>query len=214
MRKLVCTLLVTIVFLSCTLPVAADEWMAPGEFEIISEDGEKIFRFDSDSADETSNYSTAAVYLNTEPSKLVYSVENLRSWTYKDNFFFSEDFQSFAHMPSPDFEIAIEFYVEGHLVKTYDIKDLVRNHSKISYSTSSAWWKNSDVKVSQDQDRLTVTTVDGLTYVFDINTGEIIEKSETSNIPLILIFIIGIVAACFVVGIIIQTIRRKQKAVF
>ena len=205
-QKFVYILLITAVLFFSPDLVFADDWMAPSQFEIHSEDGSKFFQFDPGALDSSNPFATAAVYENANPPKPIYEVENLRSWAYENNFYFTEDFMHFAFMPSPDFDIAIEFYSEGVLVKTYNIKDLVSRHSKIEYSTSSAWWKNSDAEVVRDSDRLTITTIDNITYVFDIATGDIVEKHGVSNNIWIsiIIFVIAVVAGIYISRVIIK----------
>lgn len=204
-KKFVLIILIAVALFSSTLFASADEWIEPGPFDIRSGDGSMVFRFE---ADASSRYSTAAVYQNTDPQTLLYEVQNLRAFAFERDFFFSNDFRHFAYMPSPDFDIAIEFFSEGVLTKTYYIKDLVKNHKKIQYSTSSAWWMNNDAQVVHNGDTMTVTTVDNWVYIFDITTGEIIETHGNSPINLAIIIIIGI---CVVGCIVFLLLHKKRK---
>ena len=207
-KKFILAIVITVALFSSVLFAAADDWMAPGPFDILSEDGSMVFRFDADSS---SSLSTAAVYQNTDPPTLLYEVNNLRAWAYENDFFFSRDFKHFAYMPLPDFEIAIEFFSEGNITKTYYIEDLVNNNKKIQYSTSSAWWKSNGAQVKNNDDKLEVTTVDNLTYIFDITTGEILETHGESKINLTLIIIVAICVIGFIVFLFIRT-KRKSKS--
>lgn len=211
MKKLFLASLMMLLFLFGQIFASADSWIPPTSFEIESKDGSKVFRFEPNS----NNHSTAVLYDNSNPPKAIYTVENLRSWAYENNFFFSDDLMHFFFIPPADFDIALEFYSKGKLKKTYYIKDLVKDHSKISYSISSAWWLKEGVKVSQDNNTLTLTTVDNLTYNFDITDGNILGNDKVPNpvwnvvrkaIPFVLT---GALIAGYIASLLL---RRRQKS--
>lgn len=197
-----------ILFLLGQIFAAADTWVPPASFEIQSKDGSKVFRFEPDS----DNHSTAALYDSSDPPKEIYTVENLRSWAYENNFFFSEDFMNFVFIPPADFEIALEFYTNGKLKKTYYIRDLVKDHSKISYSETSAWWQKTGVKASRDNNTLTFTTVDDLTYKINLVNGDILKEGGNSSrnflLKAIIFFLMGLLIAGSVILLLLQ---RKPK---
>lgn len=179
MKRLLSVFIVVLIF--GEIFAAADSWIPPTSFEIQSEDGSKIFRFEPDPENAFDSHCKAALYDNTD--QLIYIVENLRSWAYENNFFFSEDFRNFAFIPPADFDVGLEFYSNGVLKKTYHIKDLVKDHDKISYSTTKAWWLKGDANISEDCNTLTITTVDGLIYHFDIASGAVLNiKTDSSDI--------------------------------
>jgi hypothetical protein len=163
------------------LYAAADSWVDPSPFEIYSKDKSKVFRFEPNRDNEFEGVAKAALYDASNTGKIIYQVNNLRSHASKSDFFFSEDFQNFAFFPPADFEIAFQLYLNGEIIKTYYIKELVKKHDKIFYSTSAAWWRKDDSRPSQQGNILTFTTVDNLTYHFDIVAGDFVTEPESAN---------------------------------
>ena len=211
MKRLV---FISIVFLLLITNVAADSWAPPAPFEIPSNDGARVFRFEPN-PDNTYNPDTkcdAALY-KIGYSESIYTVKDLRSWAYKNNFYFSYDSMHFAFIPPTDFDIALEFYSNGLLVKTYKIKDLVKDYSKVKHSTSTAHWLDIESVHSQDN-TLSLKTCDNQTYIFDITTGNIVNDNKnfdlyiTAIIKYVLpvIFIIGVS-----VGAILLRFQRKRQ---
>ena len=202
--------LILMLFLTGTLTAAADLWEPPEFFKVYSEDESMFFQFvPRDIKRIDSTRTMVSVYYNTEPPQLIHSWE-FRDLAYENDFFFSKDLQHFAFIPQADFDIAVEFYSNGELVKTYSIRDLVRNYRRVFYTFSSAWWlkEGQDRPISQDGDMLTITTIDGLTYVFDINTGDIIERPQIFR-PIILATVIG---AGVIGGAVFLHIKRKSNS--
>jgi len=189
-----------VLFSGCVADANADDWPAPGPFEVVSNDGNMVFRFDP-LEPIGDNEASAGVYRNSEPEELVYTVHGLRTWAYSSDFYFSEDFRSFVFIPSPTEDIALQFFTDGELVKTYKINDLVKNRTKITRSTSSLWWiKRMNTINDEPNNTLTLTTVDDRTYVFDITNGSILEKNrDSSGMPIWLYVIIGTLGLAVVI---------------
>jgi len=201
-----------LIFLFGIISVKADTWPAPVPFEIRSYDGSRVFCFNPEAEESDER---AVLYDNSEPPNVIYTVKGLRSWAYKSNFYFSNDFQNFVFFPPTGFDIAFEFYANGELQKTYYIKDLVKNIDKVPKSITTAGWRDFEESVIQNQNILTFKTFDGITYSFDIATGAIeaaIEGNaertitfwEESGLILIVVFI------CIAGVILFLLIRNKR----
>jgi hypothetical protein len=210
MKKLITPVILIFVFTLCTLPASADEFFPTEPFEITSADDSKFFRFNPESEND---YAEAAVYTNTEPPELIYSLENFSSFAYESNFYFSNDMMQFAFIPTADQQTAIKFYSNGTLNKKYKINELVRNMLKVRYSISAADWMNYDARPIHSGDILTVKTVDDMTYDFDIAAGGKIVKTSGFSIPLSIGIIgIGVLSIAIAGGITWITIMlTKQK---
>jgi len=100
------------------------------------------------------------------------------------DFIFSEDFRYFVLIPEASQNIAFEFYDNGVLLRSYRINKLVRNMDRVLYSVSTASWRSwSGKNFDSTNNTLTITTVDNLTYVFDITTGwNIVKGFEKINV--------------------------------
>ena len=215
MKKFIVTIFTVAAIFSGVINVTADSWVPPVSFEIQSEHGNEVFRFEPDATNMTNTYSKSAVYKSADAAEPIYTVKNLRSWAYKSDFFFSENFRQFAFIPPADFDLAMEFYSNGRLIKKYNIKELVKDHSKITRSISSAWWRNTDTEIFQDQNTLQITTVDNLTYTFDIATGDILQNTESlkvNKISILKFSVLGIVGVGIIGVAIFWLIRRKRKS--
>lgn len=158
---------------------AADQ--NPAEFEVKSKDESKVFRFKPSSNDPLKGTATAGLYKGSNPTEVIYTVENLRSRAYREDFYFSEDLMSFFFVPKDDLEIALEYYSRGKLEKTYEIKDLVNDLDIISNSDSKSTWLKPGSKIVQTLNTLTFTTIDDLTYYLDIATGDIFKVDKKKD---------------------------------
>jgi len=172
-RKSIMTVLLSVLIMFGGVAVSADSFMKPEPFEIWSEDGTKVFKWnpimEKDSAQ-------AGVYQNDE---LFYSVENLPILGESaSNFFFSEDFEYMVFIPSVSQIVALGFFENGVLLRSYRIDELVRDMNVVTYSVTMALWQNGSArKFDTVNNTLTILTIDDITYVFDINTGKIINDT-------------------------------------
>ena len=205
MKKIIFAVVVVVTVLLGMTIALADDWEVPTSFEVQSEQGSEVFRFNPDPADRTA---TAALYKNANSTEVIYTVKNLRSHAYKSSFFFSDDLRQFAFIPPADFDIAVEFYSNGSLTKSYTIKELVKDHSKIMNSVSSAHWRSTTTGSIQDQNTLQITTVDNITYTFDITTGEILQSTGGLGVKE---FIFGVVGVGILGGLVFLFIQYRRK---
>lgn len=92
-------------------------------------------------------------------------------------------------------EIALEFYRDGQLLKSYQVDDLVSEPSKLPETVSHYLW----LKTSSYDDatgQLSLETETGEQYHFDVQSGAIIEPNERPASP-DLIYLALIVVAVF-----------------
>lgn len=72
------------------------------------------------------------------------------------------------------FEIAVEFYRDGKLLKSYKVDDLVFNPMALPHSVSHYRWLE-DAGEDLENNTIWVTTYEGRHLVFDMTTGKVIE---------------------------------------
>ena len=180
-RKTFIPVLLAVLMMFGGVTVFADSFPPPEPFEIWSEDGMKVFTW---TPIPEANLAQAGVYRNDE---LVYSVENLPIMGESaSSFLLSEDFRYLVFRPSVSKVVALGFFENGVLLRSYRIDELVRNMNLVTYSVTTASWENwSGRNFDTVSNTLTIVTLDDITYVFDITTGEIIYDTvgDTPFIP-------------------------------
>ena len=155
--------------------VFADTFLPPEPFEIWSEDGTMVFRWDPGPEENWSRGGTAyaGVYKDGE---LLYSIENLPLMGESAlSFLFSGDFRFLVFKPAVCQVAALGFFENGVLLRSYRIDELVRDMSVVRYTVSTASWDNHlERYFDTTNNTLTIVTRDDKKYIFDITTGEII----------------------------------------
>jgi hypothetical protein len=92
-------------------------------------------------------------------------------------------------------QLAVAFYANGQLIRSYKIGELVDQPERLRRSASLVWWRESD---AFDDGNLwyTLVTGDGKRFVFDAQTGEIIEgRWRWGRLALIFGAIFALIAA-------------------
>lgn len=194
----------TITFFFC-LPAYADTMAPAMPYTILLDDGNKIFHM-TPLGQENEEQLKSGLYYNFDPPENIYYIpEDERyninySWGYfyKGSIFFSHDGLHFAYIGSAHTKgwgdlkgTAIGFYENGNLVKSYAVKDLIKDRSKVTFSVSSAHWEEwRKREYSEQENMLTVATKDGRIITFDIISGEIIHtKGDDITVPPAIILI-------------------------
>lgn len=88
-------------------------------------------------------------------------------------------------------DLAVAFYEDGKLLKSYSTADLVKDHSKVRASTSRYTWQAGTPGLGEAPEeqpypfldwnnRFHLKTIDGIVYIFDVTTGAI--ESEGSAV--------------------------------
>lgn len=129
-------------------------------------------------------YAVAFKLLDDESSEELWRVEG-----YSPEAYLSKDGQYFIRIgpwakgrePSKE-DVAVQFFRNGGLLKSYSTKDLVKDVSKVRPTSGHYFWRAKDVNYSfLAFNDFNLKTVDGISYIFDVRTGEIIETEFGSN---------------------------------
>jgi len=200
-RTALCMIVLTIL-LTCTNALA-DSPPPPKATSVELENGDKIFFFSPPGFED--GQPQTGLYYNTDPPEVIYLVQSVRSYPlYFDdnNTFLSSNGIHFAFFPltfhngnvpgTPDWQpgqedtneytaSAVEFFANGQLIKRYTVSDLVKDNSKLSFSVSMIMWESwlsmeTGWLFDPEENTLTIGTVDGRIYTFDITTGDIISE--------------------------------------
>ncbi|MCL2798462.1 MAG: transposase zinc-binding domain-containing protein [Firmicutes bacterium] len=181
---LVCAAVSSGLFVGRTGSVFADSYAPMTPYSVEFEDGDKVFYMygESQSAQSGLYYSTGEnIYLiNTaEPDGSFFY------YMYESDLTFSSDGMSFTHTPWTSLSsgwfgggLAIQFYNSGKIIKEYYVYNLVQKWYTLSYSVSHLMWEDWEVRSFDEATGiLSMTTLDGRTYLLDITTGLTVEGS-------------------------------------
>jgi len=186
----------------------ADTFPSPEPFEIWSEDETMVFRWTL-----IENREAQARFYRS--GELIYTIDKLPSrGVTARNFIFSQDFRHFMFMPTTGFEVALEFYSNGELVKTHYIRELVRNMNNVSQTVTMAMWRtwlpNAEPPTDSiaENDVLRIMTIENVMYEFDLTTGAILYRSGNSSVSLRNSAII--VGGVVIVGVIVLLLLKRR----
>ncbi|MCL2285440.1 MAG: hypothetical protein FWC32_03650 [Firmicutes bacterium] len=191
MKKSAYTVTLIVLFLIVSIPVSADDWVPPGPFYVLSGCETMVFfvkqnAYSSDWAD----FPPTGLYYNTEPLEPIYLVDKTSLLNsvplWEQDFVFSACMRYFVWIPQmnkmhttvPN-AIALAFYGNGVSLQKYTVADLVMDVNTVGRSVTMARWvKWPRYAFDADSNHLTVTTVDDITHIFDITTGDIISTAK------------------------------------
>ena len=148
-------------------------WAQPEAFEVLSEDGSRVFVFVPD--EDGISDATATVYEVVDGERQVlYTVEGLSSFAYKSNFHFSADLTHFARTFNPTGMPAFEVFSNGVRTRTVVRSDFIDDYDGEEALTSigpmyTIRW---EIEAGAPQgDVLTIGTDEGNTLHFDLATA-------------------------------------------
>jgi len=203
------TLVVLFLIMLLSTNALADSFAEPKPSKIELENGSKVFymtppKYVGDI------YPQSGLYYNTEPPEPIYLISSNHSgisYFNEFNVFISNNGMSFAHIPiswhndnapwnnkeswqtgqednNEYLTAALEFYEKGNLINQYTVSDLVTDNSKLEFSVTMVMWeKGNSRSFDPESNTLSIKTVDGITYTFDITTGAILE-SDKEGLPI------------------------------
>jgi hypothetical protein len=79
-----------------------------------------------------------------------------------------------ASSPSDE---ALSFIENGDILKTYKVEDLITEIATLPHSTSHFEWKK-ELAIKDETKTFVATTLEDKTFVFNFETGEIVNRSE------------------------------------
>jgi len=173
MKKAFLFLCLALVFIFANPLPASACWIAPEPFEIISDDGSKVFVFVPD--EYGSGSAQAALYeIINDERQLVYSVEDLASFAYKSNFHFSADMMHFARRFPPPGMPAFEVFSYGTRTRVVMRSDFIEGYASEEGFTSvgptyTVSWRIEDYPPGNTT--ITINTDEDSAILFDLATA-------------------------------------------
>ena len=181
------------VTLICPSSTQADSPIPPHDYTQIAGGGKYIFvMLTRDKPSSTNNqsgtrnqdatirktYTESGLYLNDGSTTPLWTID----W-YASEVMVSSDGHSLVRWgPWPSAnnygELALGFYTDGKQILSYQVDDLVARPQTLPESVSHYQWRNYAKPADFDDQRheLSLTTLNGEHYVFDIRSGEIVRK--------------------------------------
>jgi len=172
MKKFIGIIVLTIVFAFVPVLQAEACWAAPEPLEIFSDDGSMVFVFDP--IDDYSGLSNAAVYeIADNERRLVYSVENLSSFSFKNSFYFSNDMMHFVRVFPNYGMFAFEVFSYGTMTRVVMRKDFIDDYATVKSESSIGPFYKVTWNIENDLIRDTFITIntDEKTVLFDLATA-------------------------------------------
>ena len=231
MRKSFLYLCLTLMIIFANTLTAAACWMEPEPFEIVSDDGGKIFVFNP--ADDGIADASAAVYeiINNE-RQLIYSVEGLSSFAYESNFYFSGDMMHFARV-FPEYGIpAFEVFSNGTRTRVVLRSDFIEDYDSVeSFSSIGPFYTVTwSIEEHMPQDAaIIINTDESDAVIFDLETAKFISESivpvsyefpsevsqepvpQTQNLPMGIFIIAGIAIVFIIVGVFVfKSVKERE----
>lgn len=142
-------------------------------------------------------------------------VYHINEYFYKYDVTMSSDGKYFAVTPWVNYseDTVITFYKNGEAQKTYGSSELMRDIKNREYTSSHYFWEESDSRTfDSETNQLSVTTLDGMKYTFDLATGAIIDTADTRK-PIMTGIIIT--AACILISALVfmfYKVKTQNKA--
>ena len=170
-----------VLFMLCA-PVFADTPMPPKDFLQTTENGDYLFVMLA--PDEVAKYQNQDI-------RGVYKQSGLYKNDGSTTPLWVVHWYSFVVYPSSDGmhlvrtgpwassvdELALSFHRNGQEIKSYAIKDLIRDEGKLSYTVSHFFWR-SKLEFDDEKGLVFLQTRDNQEYLFNIKNGEIIPKTK------------------------------------
>ena len=185
MKKILLFLVVLFIFASA--PPALACWMPPVSFEVFSEDGTSVFVFNPDAYDMDQAYAAVYIICNSisdQARQVLYTVEDLSSFAYENNFYFSSDMNHFARMFNPSGLPIFEVFSYGIRTRTVLRSDIIQDYASGAEVTSigSIYTVNWTIEYFSPQDAiLTISTEEGNTFLFDLVSAAFITEDVPSG---------------------------------
>lgn len=185
--RLIVVLQITMAFIVLSIPVFADSPAPPRDYKKVTENNEYVFVMlapdewvkHQDSATKAI-YKQSGLYRNdgsTTPLWVVY-------W-YAFEVYPSSDGKHLVRMgpwASSVEQLALSFHRNGEEIRSYRIRDLIRDETKLSRTVSHFFWR-SELRYDDKKGSVFLKTKDNQTYWFSVNSGEIQQETKGEQTP-------------------------------
>ncbi len=164
-----------VIFLFSEASLFADSPATPYDYKVVTQSNEYIFimlapeEYQFGHNPEFRNtYKQSGLYKNDGSSAPLWTIDwyAFRVIPVSD----AKHLIRFGPWASNTSQLALAFYRNGHEIKSYQIKDLVYDESKLMYTESHFFWK-SEVEYQEEKGILFLKTKDRRSYNFLITNG-------------------------------------------
>jgi len=173
-------LLLMVLAFSNTLLGAAC-WAAPEPFEIISGDGSKVFVF-TPAVNEVDRAGAVVYEIVNNERQPIYMVEDLASFAYDNNFYFSDDMMHFARI-FPEYGMsAFEVFSYGARTRVVLRSDFIDDYASIEAESSVGPFYKVTWSIEEHSTQnatITIITNEGTVY-FDLATARFSSEKDST----------------------------------
>lgn len=177
------TFLLIIIFASVVLAITPVSWAdseaPPRTYITTSAGGQYYFKMIPDDFDWDKGTGFCFKVTGGETDELLWK---LNGW-YSFKNFLSYDGKYLVRMGNwtrgaelSDDHLAVAFYKEGQLLKSYSTKDLVKDSSKIELTISHYFWLKQPPQLDAFGHMFKLITIDDIEYTFNVSTGEVVSQ--------------------------------------
>ena len=179
------------IFCISIIPMYADSIIEPYEEKTFSKNGLYVFWMVPDRTEDESHsqqsdekYQAFGEVYKVNRDKTFTQKWTIKGW-YAYQVYLSNDGKYLVRMGDwalgcgvSKSDLAIAFYKEGKLLKSYSTYDLVKNNNSIECTMSHYMWLE-EVNMEYENNIFTLKTLEGITYHFDVETGEIVKFGKS-----------------------------------
>lgn len=185
--RLVLVLWITMAFFVLPVLTFADSPAPPRDYKKVTENNEYVFVMlapDEGAKHQDSAtrgiYKQSGLYRNDGSTTPLWAV-----YWYAFEVYPSSDGKHLVRMgpwASSTEQLALSFYRDGKEIRSYRIRDLVRDETKLSRTVSHFFWR-SELRYDDKRGLVFLKTRDNQTYWFSVKTGEIEQETKGEQAP-------------------------------
>lgn len=178
--KSIFVLQVIALLLAFSAPAIADTPAPPRDYAKETEDGQYVFvmlappeKWVSKDQELRKTYRTSGLYRNDGSTTPLWAV-----YWYSFSVYPSSDGKHIVRMgpwASSVDQLALAFYENGKELKSYLIRDLIKDETRLKHTVSHFFWQK-ESRFNDKESTMLIKTHDGQTYLFSVKTGEILQR--------------------------------------
>ena len=125
----------------------------------------------------------SGLYDVTDGMKCIYTLDPYL-YIYEGNLYLSEDGSRFFSVHTAG-SLALSYYVDGKMSKSYKVSEIMANTGKRTFTSEGTFWESyAERSFDAGTGTLYLTALDGVATSYDVDTGDIVERSYPKGMML------------------------------